>query len=116
MEPNIISWMHDGFKRYPDHTTELYQVMSKSQYIYRFHDSAGPRQIGKSSVGASTPELDRQKGYYIVAFVKSLLIDLEALIIRVTGGKQAIAVQPERLNRETRLIVAGCDSLNFANI
>lgn len=67
MENNILKFLHEGLATHPDSSAELFNVIDSSQAIYRFHDSWGPRQIGKSSEGAATSELDRQKGYETTA-------------------------------------------------
>ena len=63
LELNILKWMHEGFEMYPDSTTEVFNIINESAASYKFHDSWGPKQIPKSSEGAATTELNRQKGY-----------------------------------------------------
>ena len=111
LEPNILKWMHEGFETYPDSTTEVFNIINESAASYRFHDSWGPKQIPKSSEGAATTELNRQKGYFI-ALVKSFLIDSEVLIKRITRANPNR--DAERLNGKTP-IYWGCNSLNRKN-
>lgn len=63
LEPTILEWAHNGFQIHPDTTAEVFNILDKSQGIYRFNDSWGPKQIPTSSEGAATTELGSQIGY-----------------------------------------------------
>lgn len=64
LEPTILEWAHNGFMIHPDTTTEVFNILDKSQGIYRFQDSWGARLIPNSTEGAATTELNAQLGYH----------------------------------------------------
>jgi hypothetical protein len=97
LEPTILEWAHNGFLIHPDTTTEVFNILDKSQGIYRFNDSWGPKQIPNSTEGAATSELSSQIGH-LIADSKSLLIDLEVLD---KDNKAEGESHRERLNEES---------------
>lgn len=101
MEGNIDEWIHNGFKRHSDWTSQILNIENNDGFL-RLEDSWGPRLISKSGEAQSSPSADRQKGFETVAspqIFKQKMVVSEQYVTR--GKYSQIQREAEDLGKAT---------------